>query len=113
MAEYIERETTLQIVDYAKQRTIEHIVSESGAYELLSDTGKACYDGIITALDMCKRLIKEAVIAADVQPVKRGWWQLLKHEYGIKYYCCSVCNKNDVEKYNYCPHCGAKMTENE
>lgn len=69
MAEYIKREAALQIIDYAKQLINEQIVRDSGAYELLSDTGKACYDGIITALAMCKRLINEAVIAADVQPL--------------------------------------------
>lgn len=71
MAEYIEREAALQIIDYAKQLTIEQIVRDSGADELLSDTGKACCGGIITALAMCKRLINEAVIAADVQPTEK------------------------------------------
>lgn len=71
MTEYIKREAALQIIDYAKQLTSEQIIRESCAYELLSDTGKACYDGIMTAFDMCKRLINEAVITADVQPIDR------------------------------------------
>ena len=112
MAEYIKREAALQIIDYAKQLTSEQIVRESGAYELLSDTGKACYDGIITALAMCKRLINEAVVVADVQPVKRGEWTwnsepIFGNPYGS--YECSECGDRADFKYNYCCSCGAEM----
>lgn len=114
MAEYIEREAALQIIDYAKQLASEQIVRESGTYELLPDTGKACYDGIITALAMCKRLINEGVIAADVQTVKRGRWiehcdDLFPLESTIE---CSVCGERenmDMHNDNFCPNCGAKM----
>lgn len=111
MAEYIKREAALQIIDYAKQLTSEQIVRESGTYELLSDTGKACYDGIITALAMCKRLINEAIIAADVQPVRRGRWIIaddVEHFIAI----CSECERTedsrDIKDMPYC-HCGARM----
>ena len=119
MAKYIKREAALQIIDYAKQLTSEQIVRESGTYELLSDTGKACYDGIITALAMCKRLINEAVIAADVQPVKRGRWEEREGYggWGDTYYHCSVCGSDWVlengtpkdNEWDYCPKCGARM----
>ena len=114
MAKYIKREAALQVIDYAKQLTSEQIVRESGTYELLSDTGKACYDGIITALAMCKRLINEAVIAADVQPVKRGRWVYSERpEFGNPYgsYQCSECKHIVPYKENYCPNCGADMRE--
>lgn len=125
MAEYIEREAALQIIDYAKQLTSEQIVRESGTYELLSDTGKACYDGIITAFAMCKRLINEAVIAADAQPVKHGYWikqpekfQIYEDVINSNYlYSCSYCNASDLhsERANndgeikFCWRCGARM----
>lgn len=114
MAEYIKREAALQIIDYAKQLVNEQIVRDSGAYELLSDTGKACYDSVITTLAMCKRLINEAVIAADVQPIRHGRWSECytdTHHYsGI----CSVCGKASIKSlteslYAFCPKCGARM----
>ena len=111
MAEYIKREATLQIVDYAKQRTIEHIVREIGAYESLSNTCKAYYDSIITALDMCKQLIKEAVITADVQPVKRGRWIItddVEHFIAICSECGRTEDSRDIKDMPYC-HCGARM----
>lgn len=46
---------------------------------------------------------------ADVAPVKHGkwihnddWWEFI----------CTVCHKGigDVQRYNYCPRCGAKMS---
>lgn len=128
MSEYIEREAALQIIDYAKQLTSEQIVKESGTYELLSDTGKACYDGIITTLAMCKRLINEAVIAADVKPEIHAYW-IRGKEFGFKthnpMWYCSNCgggirynttlrtyekHKKPVEEVNcFCRKCGAKM----
>lgn len=113
MAEYIEREAALQIIDYAKQLTSEQIVRESGTYELLSDTEKACYDGIITTLDMCKRLINEGVIAADVQPIKHGKWLHINDD-GIIF--CSDCENEAYwdtdygqQLFDFCPYCGARM----
>ena len=58
---------------------------------------------------------------ADVAPVARGMWIHEKDPdwRGGGYTKCSVCNYGyadgaylDVEDFNYCPHCGAKM-ENE
>lgn len=108
MAEYIEREAALQIIDYAKQLTIEQIVRESGEYELLSDTGKACYDGMITALVMCKRLINEAVIAADVQPIVYAHKTI---NVGRRSYC-SNCGKLAIME-DFCSKCGAKVKDGE
>ena len=108
MDKYIKKEAALQVIDYAKQLISEQIVRESGTYELLSDTGKACYDGIITALAMCKRLIDEAVVVADVQPVKCGEWAWNSEPiYGS--YECSECGNRADFKYNYCCSCGAEM----
>lgn len=56
--------------------------------------------------------------AADVAPVRHGYWEELDEE-GC--YCCSACDNpwiiidgtpqdNDM---NFCPNCGAKMDEKE
>lgn len=110
MTDYIKREAVLQIIDYAKQLTSEQIIRESCAYELLSDTGKACYDGIMTAFDMCKRLINEAVITADVQPVDR-WISAedrLPEEDGdclVWYRCDTAFGKSESWGIAHCSRC--------
>lgn len=50
--------------------------------------------------------------AADVQPVKHGWWIWDNSpEFGNPYgsYKCSECEERQSFKENYCPNCGAKM----
>lgn len=121
MTEYIEREAASHIIDYAKQLT-------SGTYGLLSGTGKACYDGIMAALDMCKRLINEAVIASDVQPVvdtenmATVSDEFICQKCGIylKDYVKVVMDEDndgyiDEQHYEYepkyCPECGAEVRD--
>lgn len=67
----------------------------------------------------------EAQPAADVTPVKHGYWTDKTHwlsRLGICRYQCSVCGKyigykpdtagnDDMAKDNYCKNCGAKMDE--
>lgn len=60
----------------------------------------------------------KALPAADVEPVRHGWW--MPHRYGVgeTVMTCSVCGRHitvntkteDVKDYPYC-HCGAKMDE--
>lgn len=70
------------------------------------------YDGQDIA-DWYEKCINETP-AADVAPVRHGYWEELDEE-GC--YCCSACNNpwiiidgtpqdNDM---NFCPNCGAKM----
>lgn len=66
--------------------------------------------------------IIEDAPAADVEPVRHGWWipgdrfvydghgETVRHPGGIT---CSQCRYSFAEKYlwsrSYCPHCGAKI----
>lgn len=53
---------------------------------------------------------------ADVQEVRHGHWiREVKEIEDTVYFkaFCSVCNRRVIVKYNYCPHCGAKMDEEE
>ena len=65
----------------------------------------------------------EYIPAVDVRPVVRGRWieypEVLKLADALNddYIGCSVCENvwnmmgNDVERFNYCPNCGARMEE--
>lgn len=56
-----------------------------------------------------------AIPAADVAPVRHGWWlhtDLAYHWTSLDE--CSVCGYHDEKRrhlgdYSYCPNCGAKM----
>lgn len=59
------------------------------------------------------------VKAADVQPVKRGYWEELTDYggWGDTHYRCSVCGEEwyledgtpQQNNMNFCPKCGARM----
>lgn len=51
----------------------------------------------------------------DAEPVRHGQW--LSREEGVVYpfwerYTCSVCGKH-ADDTDYCPHCGARMDEDD
>lgn len=65
-------------------------------------------------------LIKNAP-TIDAEPVRHGKWLYGENESGHDGYYCSQCGEHirwrygeeDIDfirSYNYCPHCGAKMT---
>ena len=54
--------------------------------------------------------------AADVAPVRHGLWEARAiprsdpdGDWIALEYHCSLCNRLEYRKENYCPHCGAKM----
>lgn len=74
-------------------------------------------------LDELLDLVGE-IPAADVEPVRHGWWEGYTHSCycGIDqcgdpifrekpvYYCSNPkCRRKTVVKENFCPSCGAKM----
>lgn len=52
----------------------------------------------------------KSVPKSDVVPVAHGEWKL-NNLYGFKIYDCSNCGIHMETRWNYCPHCGAKMDE--
>ena len=72
---------------------------------VMSEYGLGYERGLIDAIGLLN-----ATPAADVQPVKRGFW-LKTNDIFYKY--CSVCGtKTDIAYSNmakFCPECGAKM----
>lgn len=99
MAEYIDREQEL-----AFQDELEPVLcwSQMGQPEMFSATKD---------VDLVEYL--QLIPAANVQPVKRGEWIALPHEYGneAKSFACSRCGRMQKEKTPYCAKCGAKMEE--
>lgn len=84
-------------------------ISKHEAYTMMKDLEAAyIYPPVKEAYGTAARRIDQ-MPAADVQSVKHGEWQLMNHEYGIKYYNCLACNKTAIRKYNFCPNCGARM----
>ena len=49
--------------------------------------------------------------AADVAPVRHGYWVKEKRDVLIHWHCsaCKECFYLDMPNAEYCPHCGAKM----
>lgn len=45
--------------------------------------------------------------AAAVEPVKHGHWVNHKHTEAV---ICSECKRVFIDETNYCPNCGASMT---
>ena len=96
MAEYIEREAVMKIIDDYGCTHGGTLGSHSGAVDVV---GSAIYK----------------LPAADVVPVKHGHW--IEQENWVPddyYYTCSVCGEdyNTIDgspDYNYCPNCGARM----
>lgn len=88
MAEYIDREAALNVVDFWASSRLQNIHLTAAVND---------------------------IPAADVVPVRHGQW------IGFPNYCavCSVCEEcfsilgNDTERFDFCPHCGAKMDEDE
>ena len=92
MAEYIERERTVELL-----RSL-------GNREYRKEKG--------TIQDAIKMIsYPEYTPSADVAPVVHGRWVQTKATFMNECEDCSVCGYRTVwgHRYNYCPNCGAKM----
>ena len=74
------------------------------------------------AIYITMRSMVNSVKTVDAVPVRHGKWIYGENERGYDGYYCSKCcghvrwygkaseqSINFIEKYNYCPNCGAKM----
>lgn len=104
MAEYIERDLVLEVVEKLRK-------SEWYNDENFRGQRQARHDGFNAVVNMCLL----AYPAADVVPVKHGEWIAPNDDQD--FYKCSECNVDicgseytpDELGMNYCPNCGAKM----
>ena len=93
-------------------------ITKGGVMQILQ---KAYTEGRIQAKDGCTSVLDDisAVKAADVQPVKHGYWEEVTDYggWGDTHYRCSVCGeewyledgKPKDNNMNFCPRCGARM----
>lgn len=73
------------------------------------------YDDTITAIDMAIKALEHKVLK---QESKIGYWIMTSDYYTGAYGCidyveCSCCHEESLEEGNFCPNCGARMTESE
>ena len=89
MDEYIKRETVINHLD-------------------------ACMDTIWKPEIVALKCFVEGITSADVAPVRNGRWiEKEKYTFGVMY-DCSICDNRILDtghSWNYCPNCGARMTE--
>ena len=94
MAEYIERERTVELL-----RSL-------GNREYRKEKG--------TIQDAIKMIsYPEYTPSADVAPVVHGRWMPFHSEAAGDIQYCSACEIGFDAKTDYCPHCGAKMESEE
>lgn len=95
MAEYIERDALIDDLDAAAKH--------GGMGAIIAQT--------------LQRYVKRAP-AADVAPVRHGWWMHSHYEDCSEHFEIVKCSNCDFEAYamaffvrggNYCPSCGARM----
>lgn len=91
----------------------DYISREAAINAVLSEPPEAHYP------DWYAAILKE-LPAADVEPVRRGWWKTFDSsywrstQYGVQEIdCvkirCGLCGRGSAVRTNYCPNCGAKM----
>ena len=109
MAEYIEREKVLELIDgWKRDDAVPHCVGYS--------------EGWNEALEQIKYNIEELHIpAADIRPERHGQWididkqNVWGDDEPVNLFRCSACKistetrKDHIDRYHFCPNCGAKM----
>lgn len=84
------------------------------------DCWENCGNCNMLSRDDVLEIINE-VPAAEVAPVRHGKWKEVEDYNLDSYWRCSICKKEwwleagtpTENKMNFCPHCGAKMDEEE
>lgn len=101
MAEYIEREAAIAIIE-EKQKELCPVGRYGRGYVYGSDREKYdAWDEIIDAL--------ENIPSADVAPVVHARWIPFHSETAGDIQYCSNCKIGNAAKSDFCPNCGAKM----
>ena len=59
MDEYISKTSILWALRLAKNCAIAKVVQEGGEYDKMPQTGRACYDGMMAAFNMCIKVVEE------------------------------------------------------
>ena len=93
MHEYIEREAAVKVAE---------------KYGLANGSALGRHTGLA---DCIASEIAD-IPAADVAPVRHGRWVCVDTD-TEQFFLCNRCKKKEYWESNYCPECGAKMTNAE
>ena len=98
MAEYIDKEKAMMVHDPPKNQRCYQTDNLDDAY------GQG-WDDALNAIGKLQR--------ANVKEIVYGRWIPTKYPFMNECEDCSSCGYRTVwgHRYNYCPHCGAKMSE--
>lgn len=94
-------------------------ISREAAVKVLTSIALDVPESKRRAVAKCINQI-ELLPAADVEPVRRGWWETFDSsywrstQYGVQAIdCvkirCGLCGRGSAVRTNYCPRCGRKM----
>lgn len=122
MADYISRETALELIDNApiiagnENETLisaPKLSDEVYCIPAADVVARDCYDRILaendTMREMLARIGKKCGDSMDdVRQVVHGeWWPAKDGYYG--HVMCSACHKIESHETGFCPNCGAEM----
>ena len=94
MAEYLDRDDVLNVIDYIRTKYISVYNRRDKCSQFWADTIRY-FEKRINKLD-----------DYDVEPVKHGHWIDNKHTDTT---ICSECKCVFTDETNYCPNCGSRM----
>ena len=94
MAEYLDRDDVLNVIDYIRTKYISVYNRRDKCSQFWADTIRY-FEKRINNLD-----------GYDVEPVKHGHWIDNKHTDTA---ICSECKCVFTDETNYCPNCGSRM----
>ena len=92
--------------EYIEREAIEKAFAEEISTNYLDDYAKGFQAALLAVM---------SIPTADVAPVRHGYWCKEKRDVLIHWHCsaCKECFYLDKPNAEYCPHCGAKMDEEE
>lgn len=94
--EYIDREA-------ARKAVYQYLLEQTVSKYATAEQCNAARGGVSGAME-----VLDDVPAADVAPVVHSEWEYYTHTM----MACSICKRHvPRHKFEYCPHCGAKMKE--
>ena len=98
------------------------LVSRSAIWELVGEDDAITVRPGSKLAGIISRYAKaiDSAPIVDAKPIVHGRWERRKSPAGIVYYTCTVCENcnwldsfDALKKYYYCPHCGAKMDDDD
>lgn len=105
----MKREECIQKIRHIQKSMYTFIFEDGKSYKFWAEDADKFY----YYLDMIVKYLDEDV--PKEQEPKIGHWKRISIDkyvqHAMAYYKCSECGKDIIGEHNYCPNCGAKMSE--